>query len=402
MSRQHLAGLAWIGFLGVSLACIGNTAASQSATNPAGGSEAVSAGASTPEVADIFPKTPNPVTVKATLDTAHAVSNKMLAQPGIAYMGQVSGQSSDGTGFMLQFPGGLLSTDAGGNQVPAYGSVVTVTPISAIEGIPFSKGYLAAVHIAPEGTLLIGSASLGMTIPIGVQGLVDVAGRHLLHRAHAELDAVGGAGREVQQSAVLLGPVDEARGAAQRLHRRVVGVRGEPHACLFGHGQHLAEEVPRPVPQLLLADAGQVARRRLRVEDHVPDHPVGDRPIGDDRGGVEAHRRRLAAAERPLGPAPPPAMLKLYPMIGIPALPTFLTVCLTISICCARIGPSRRMSCQCAGSKFSMASQRRPWLSMVLRIATSSSTVQRRSRLSVTPHPRSSSPRLKLGLLPRK
>ncbi len=175
MSRQHLVGLAWIGFLGVSLACIGNTAASQSAANPAGGTEAVSAGSSTPEVADVFPRTPNPVTVKATLDTERAVSNKMLAQPGIAYGGQVGGKTNDGTGFMLQFPGGLLSTDADGNQIPAYGSVVTVTPISAIEGIPFSKGYLAAIHIAPEGTILITPATLSLTIPGEYQG-TDLVG----------------------------------------------------------------------------------------------------------------------------------------------------------------------------------------------------------------------------------
>ncbi len=164
MSRNHLIKFVWIGLFGLALACNGFGAASQSATNPAGGTGAGGTGTSTPVVADVFPKTPNPVTVKATLDAANAVSNKMLAQPGIAYGGQVGGKTADGTGFMLQFPGGLLGLDADGNQVPAYGSVVIVTPISAIEGIPFSKGYLAAVHIAPEGTVLIGSASLSMTI----------------------------------------------------------------------------------------------------------------------------------------------------------------------------------------------------------------------------------------------
>jgi hypothetical protein len=164
MTRHHLLKYSWITLIALGVACNGSATISKSSSTSTGGSAAVSAGATTPAVTDNFPKTPDPVTVKATLDTEHAVSNKMLAQPGIAYMGQVGGQTADGTDFMLQFPGGLLSLDADGNQVPAYGSVVTVTPISAIEGIPFSKGYLAAVHIAPEGTLLIGSASLSMTI----------------------------------------------------------------------------------------------------------------------------------------------------------------------------------------------------------------------------------------------
>jgi hypothetical protein len=167
MIRHRLIKYAWIGLIGLGLACSGTAAASKNktATISTGGAAAVSADTSTPGEADVFPKDSDPVTVKATLDTENAVSNKMLAQPGIAYMGQVGGHTADGTDFMLQFPGGLLSQESDGTQVPAYGSVVTVTPISAIEGIPFSKGYLAAVHIGPEGTVLIGPATLSMTVP---------------------------------------------------------------------------------------------------------------------------------------------------------------------------------------------------------------------------------------------
>jgi hypothetical protein len=110
--------------------------------------------------ADDFPLTPNPIAVHATLDTANAVSDEVW---GI--MGGVDAETADGVKFSLLMAGQLLSRDADGNLLPASGSEVTVTPISAIDDIPFSQGYLAAVHIGPEGLMMVTPATLSMTIP---------------------------------------------------------------------------------------------------------------------------------------------------------------------------------------------------------------------------------------------
>lgn len=116
--------------------------------------------ASSSNSADDFPLTPNPIAVHATLDTANAVSEEVW---GI--MGGVDTETADGVKFSLLMAGQLLSRDADGNLLPVSGSVVTVTPISAIDDIPFSQGYLAAVHIGPEGLMMVTPASLSMTIP---------------------------------------------------------------------------------------------------------------------------------------------------------------------------------------------------------------------------------------------
>src|ERR1039457_6381430 len=46
--------------------------------------------------------------------------------------------------------------------------------------------------------------------------------------------------------------------------------------------------------------------------------------------------------------------------MGMPALPTLRIMVLRFSICCSFFGPSSNTSCQCAGSKFSMASSSSP------------------------------------------
>jgi len=114
---------------------------------------------------DNFPRTPNPIAVHATLDTAHAASNAEWVSPGQANNSPVDGETADGTQFNLIMPGILLSQDADENLIPAFGTVVTVTPVSAIDDIPFSQGFVAAVHIGPEGLLMTMPGTLTMTIP---------------------------------------------------------------------------------------------------------------------------------------------------------------------------------------------------------------------------------------------
>jgi hypothetical protein len=89
----------------------------------------------------------------------------LMVRPGLAFISQIGGDTAQGINFTLQLPEGLLSLDADGFQVPAFGSTVTVTPISEIPDIPFEKGYLAAFHLAPEGLLMVEPASLDMTVP---------------------------------------------------------------------------------------------------------------------------------------------------------------------------------------------------------------------------------------------
>jgi hypothetical protein len=83
----------------------------------------------------------------------------------MVYNFSVGGKTADNTEFHLYMLGGLLSLDADGTLMPAFGTVVTVTPVSAIDGLPFSEGYLAAVQITPEGLSMIEPASLQLTLP---------------------------------------------------------------------------------------------------------------------------------------------------------------------------------------------------------------------------------------------
>jgi hypothetical protein len=65
----------------------------------------------------------------------------------------------------------MFNQDANGNLSLALGKTVTVTPISSITDLPFSKGYLAAVHIGPDGLLL----EMPGTLTITLQGVYDVS-----------------------------------------------------------------------------------------------------------------------------------------------------------------------------------------------------------------------------------
>jgi len=105
-----------------------------------------------------FPLTPNPLSVQITLDTAHAVSDP--GEAGVARERSLYGQFAGGLEATLALPGGLLTQDSDGNLTPAFGTPVKMTPVSAIGGLPFSQGYLAAFQLGPEGLLMSEPASL--------------------------------------------------------------------------------------------------------------------------------------------------------------------------------------------------------------------------------------------------
>jgi hypothetical protein len=178
MRRNLLSHAVWFWAVMISLSCV---AISDSSAGRPGESDTPSASAdlSTPsatfEPEDDFPRDPDPVSVHAVLDSGQAVSNAMTAHPGLAFISQIGGETGSGVSFTIQLPEGLLTLDADGDQTPAFGTTVTVTPVSEIPDIPFRRGYLAAFHLAPEGLLMTESATLDMTIP-GEYGPEELVG----------------------------------------------------------------------------------------------------------------------------------------------------------------------------------------------------------------------------------
>jgi hypothetical protein len=153
----------WIGLTIVLLACLST---SQSTPKPDSNSTGVvpTTEGNAPS-GDDFPRTPDPVTVHATLDPEHAVSNEESAKSDPAGVHLMDGETADGVTFSLMISDMVLARNTDGDLEPALGTVVTVTPVTAIDDIPFSQGYLAAVHIDPEGLMIVSPASLSLTIP---------------------------------------------------------------------------------------------------------------------------------------------------------------------------------------------------------------------------------------------
>lgn len=110
---------------------------------------------------DVFPLTPDPINVTATLETENAATyNKG------SYTQSVKTESADGVLFELYLMNDMIfKEDENGELAIDYDSDITMTPVSSIEGLPFSQGYLAAVHLGPDGAKLVESADLTMEIP---------------------------------------------------------------------------------------------------------------------------------------------------------------------------------------------------------------------------------------------
>ena len=122
-----------------------------------------------------FPLTPNPISVQITLDKAHAITNRIRASAGVARLDELSGSTPAGVTFNFGIPEGLLTQAPDGTIDPAFGTPVTVTPVSAIGGIPFSKGYVTAFELDPEGLMMVDPATFEMTIPGEYNDLIGFA-----------------------------------------------------------------------------------------------------------------------------------------------------------------------------------------------------------------------------------
>ncbi|MBA4377048.1 MAG: hypothetical protein C0401_12875 [Anaerolinea sp.] len=112
------------------------------------------------QVEDDFPRTPDPISVQVTLDAAN-----MVSKSSYDFQFLIETKTAEGSEFSMFIDNKLYTTDADGNLETAFGTDVTMTPISDIEGLPFSQGFLAAVQLGPEGVLMAMPTNLTITVP---------------------------------------------------------------------------------------------------------------------------------------------------------------------------------------------------------------------------------------------
>jgi len=109
---------------------------------------------------DNFPRTPDPISVSVTLDTA-----RVEKQTSYSFPFSVEGKSANGSEFDIYLDNKLYNLDAEGNLANAFGTQVTVTPVSAIDGLPFSQGFLTAIQLGPEGLVMSDPGKLTFVVP---------------------------------------------------------------------------------------------------------------------------------------------------------------------------------------------------------------------------------------------
>ena len=109
---------------------------------------------------DNFPRTPDPVSVTVSLDTSRTVK-----QSSYSFQFSLKGKTADGSEFDVYLDNKLYNLDAEGNLTNAFGTEVSITPVSAIEGLPFSQGFLTAVQLGPEGLVMATPGKLTLKRP---------------------------------------------------------------------------------------------------------------------------------------------------------------------------------------------------------------------------------------------
>ena len=122
-----------------------------------------------------FPLTPNPLNVQITLDKQHVISSMDEVQAGVIRQESLVGKDAKGNSLDVIFPGDFLTQGADGSFSPAFGTKVTATPVSAIDGLPFAKGFVAAFQFGPEGLLMSQPVHVSMDLPGNYTDLVGFA-----------------------------------------------------------------------------------------------------------------------------------------------------------------------------------------------------------------------------------
>ncbi len=93
---------------------------------------------------------PNPLTVAVSLDNDHTASARIDTEGGT-----LSVTAADGSKFMLTVPKDALLSE----------EIITMTVVSAVNGLPLKGGLTASVQLAPEGLELFEPAVLTVTLP---------------------------------------------------------------------------------------------------------------------------------------------------------------------------------------------------------------------------------------------
>ncbi len=116
-------------------------------------------------VPDDFPRTPNPIAIEVTLDTAHAAKTSSNS-----FQLSLDGTGADGSEFNIFLDNKLFNLDAENNLTSAIGTEVSLTPISAIIGLPFSQGLVTAVQFSPDGVVMTTPGMLILSAPGKYEG----------------------------------------------------------------------------------------------------------------------------------------------------------------------------------------------------------------------------------------
>jgi hypothetical protein len=107
--------------------------------------------------------------------------------------------------------------------------------------------------------------------------------------------------------------------------------------------------------------AGRVPAASVLVVHHVPDRPIRDGDLF--AGTIHSHCDRMPASQRSRytpAHAGHTEVVAKHRNAGLAQAAHMIVF--TCSICCGRVGPSSRISCQCAGSRFSTAARLQPSL----------------------------------------
>ena len=133
-------------------------------------------------------------------------------------------------------------------------------------------------------------------LAVRINRVVNIVFRHFRQSSHAKFQHVAGAGNQVNQPLIHAGLIHQPRLLPHCRHRRIIWMRGQPHAGFFRHGNYLFQKLLQPLPKFLVGNRSQRPGRRVRIVDHVPDRPVRNRHVF--RGTIHPQRHRSPATCR--------------------------------------------------------------------------------------------------------
>jgi hypothetical protein len=253
-----------------------SSTSSPSAASPSSSASSNSSSAADPNIAQAVDSNTQPIQVTTTLDDSHAAS-AVIGPEG----GTLSATGVDGSRFTLVIPPKALEETI----------EVGMTPITAMDGLPWKTGSLAAVQLEPDGqtfydyvTLTIepaGDLPPDQAIPIGASGAnhnvympaVDPKSKSLtLKLDHfSSAGAVKGLLADIEPWRQRLGGDVEARlnsiVAAELARQRQAILSGQPYTTDPGFWDYIQKAWKQYVLDPRVAAAGEsCAAGRLAIE----------------------------------------------------------------------------------------------------------------------------------------